>query len=125
MGFAPKIRFAPDSPLEGNGFEPSVPGTKEPVFVAEGELRDRTGAAKKGCILCGTDGSNPSPSSEESMSRRGRKPANHFEQPSKSGRGRPIRSPVPDQCSLASVRTRTGKMRLMTPLGSAVRQAGF
>ena len=22
----PKIRFAPDSPLEGNGFEPSVPG---------------------------------------------------------------------------------------------------
>jgi len=29
------------------GFEPSVPGTKEPVFVAEGELRDRTGAAKR------------------------------------------------------------------------------
>ena len=25
MGFAPKIRFAPDSPLEGSGFEPSVP----------------------------------------------------------------------------------------------------
>jgi len=25
MGFAPKIRFAPDSPLEGDGFEPSVP----------------------------------------------------------------------------------------------------
>ena len=23
--FAPKIRFAPDSPLEGGGFEPSVP----------------------------------------------------------------------------------------------------
>jgi hypothetical protein len=35
-------------------------------FVAEGELRDRTGAAKKGCFLCGTDGSNPSPSSAES-----------------------------------------------------------
>src|SRR6201984_813286 len=66
MGFAPKIRFAPDSPLEGNGFEPSVPGTKEPIFVAESELRDRTGAAKKGCLLCGTDGSNPSPSSGES-----------------------------------------------------------
>jgi hypothetical protein len=46
MGFAPKIRFAPDSPLEGDGFEPSVPGTKEPVFVAEGELRDRTGEPK-------------------------------------------------------------------------------
>src|ERR1700730_5477318 len=60
------VEFAPDSPLEGDGFEPSVPGTKEPVFVAEGELRDRTGAAKKGCFLCGTDGSNPSPSSGES-----------------------------------------------------------
>src|SRR3984893_2776253 len=42
------------SPVEGDGFEPSVPGTKEPVFVAEGELRYRTGAAKKGCFLCGT-----------------------------------------------------------------------
>ena len=63
---AGQLRFAPDSPLERDGFEPSVPGTKEPVFVAEGELRDRTGAAKKGCFLCGTDGSNPSPSSGES-----------------------------------------------------------
>src|SRR2546421_5322126 len=64
----PKTKFAADSALEGDGFEPSVPGTKEPVFVAEGELRDRTGAAKKSCILCGTDGSNPSPSSGESFS---------------------------------------------------------
>jgi hypothetical protein len=39
---------------------------KGPVFVAEGELRNRTGAAKKGCFLYGTDGSNPSPSSGES-----------------------------------------------------------
>src|ERR1700748_830835 len=61
-----QVEFAADSPLEGDGFEPSVPGTKEPVFVAEGELRDRTGAAKKGCFLCGTDGSNPPPSSGES-----------------------------------------------------------
>ena len=38
-----EVRFAEDSLLEENGFEPSVPGTKEPVFVAEGELRDRTG----------------------------------------------------------------------------------
>src|SRR6202035_1495390 len=60
--------ISPDSLLEGNGFEPSVPGTKEPIFVAEGELRDRTGAAKKGCFLCGTDGSNPSPSSRQSVS---------------------------------------------------------
>src|SRR2546421_5273270 len=66
----PKTKFAADSPLEGDGFEPSVPGTKEPVFVAEGELRDRTGAAKKGCFLCGTDGSNPSTSSGESANHR-------------------------------------------------------
>src|SRR6266550_356584 len=43
----PARQAAPDSPLEGDGFEQSVPGTKEPVFVAEGELRDRTVAAKK------------------------------------------------------------------------------
>jgi hypothetical protein len=61
-------RFVADSVLEGDGFEPSVPGTKEPVFVAEGELRiaGTNGAAKKGCFLRGTDGSNPSPSSGES-----------------------------------------------------------
>ena len=48
------MRCAPESqvrtrlsPLEGDGFEPSVPGTKEPVFVAEGELRDRTGQPKR------------------------------------------------------------------------------
>src|SRR5207249_681614 len=70
-------RFAPDSPLEGAGFEPSVPGTKEPVFVAEGELRDRTGAAKKGCFLCGTDGSNPSPSSGEMVWGRRRRRWHH------------------------------------------------
>ena len=46
------------------------PGTKEPVFVAEGELRDRSRAAKKGFFLCGTDGSNPSPSSGESANPR-------------------------------------------------------
>jgi hypothetical protein len=58
--------------LEGDGFEPSVPGTKEPVFVAEGELRiaGTNGAAKKGCFLRGTDGSNPSPSSGESANHR-------------------------------------------------------
>src|ERR1700730_8410357 len=30
-------RWFADSSLEGDGFELSVPGTKEPVFVAEGE----------------------------------------------------------------------------------------
>jgi hypothetical protein len=68
------MRFSCDSPLEGDGFEPSVPGAKEPVFVAEGELRDRTGAAKKGCFLCGTDCSNPSPSSGESSTNLKAKP---------------------------------------------------
>src|SRR5207302_3871345 len=53
-------------PAGGRRIRTIGPGTKEPVFVAEGELRDRTGAAKKGCFLCGTDGSNPSPSSDES-----------------------------------------------------------
>jgi hypothetical protein len=42
----PAVRFACDSPLEGDGFEPSVPGTKEPVLVAEGELRGPTGQPK-------------------------------------------------------------------------------
>src|ERR1700736_6556924 len=42
------------------------PGTKEPVFLAEGELRDRAPAAKKGSFLCGTDGSNTSTSSSAS-----------------------------------------------------------
>jgi hypothetical protein len=27
-----EVRFAPDSLLEGDGFEPSVPGTKEPAL---------------------------------------------------------------------------------------------
>src|SRR6516165_6416035 len=43
--------FAADSPLEGDGFEPSVPGTKEPVFVVEGELRGPNGGSQKGLFL--------------------------------------------------------------------------
>ena len=42
------VEFAPDSPLEGNGFEPSVPRTKEPFFVAEGELRGPNGGSQSG-----------------------------------------------------------------------------
>ena len=57
-------RFARDSALEGDGFEPSVPVAREPVYIAEGELRRDRRAAKK--IWRGTDGSNPSPSSAES-----------------------------------------------------------
>ena len=58
-----------NSPLEGTGFEPLVPHEKKSVFVAEGELRDRTGAAKKRLFLLrGTESSNPSPSSRQSVS---------------------------------------------------------
>src|SRR3984893_13353442 len=62
-----KLRFAGDSPVEGGGFEPSVPGAKEPVSFAEGELRGiERGRPTKFVSLRGTDGSNPSPSSGES-----------------------------------------------------------
>jgi len=36
---AGRQRFAPDSPVEGDGFEPSVPVAGESVYIAEGELR--------------------------------------------------------------------------------------
>ena len=58
--------FVPDSPLEGDGFEPSVPGTKEPIFSCRKRIAGPNGGSKKGCLLCGTDGSNPSLSSAES-----------------------------------------------------------
>jgi hypothetical protein len=64
----PACRFAHDSPLEGGGFEPSVPGAKEPVSFAEGELRGiERGRPTKVVSLRGTDGSIPSPSSGESV----------------------------------------------------------
>jgi hypothetical protein len=44
---APEIRFALDSPLEGDGFEPSVPVAKKSDFVAEGELRGWKGGSPK------------------------------------------------------------------------------
>ena len=50
-GCGPEVRFARDSPLEGDGFEPSVPGTKKPVFVVEGELRGPNGGSQKGLFL--------------------------------------------------------------------------
>ena len=48
-----QTRRAVDSPLEGDGFEPSVPVAREPVYIAEGELRGDRRAAKK--IWRGTD----------------------------------------------------------------------
>ena len=35
---------------------------KSRFLLWEANCGDRTGVAKKGCFLCGTDGSNPSPS---------------------------------------------------------------
>src|SRR5258705_9166975 len=60
MGCAPKVRFAPDIPLEGAGFEPSVP-----LAASEGEV-ERAQARKTLSLLRGTEGSNPPPSSGES-----------------------------------------------------------
>jgi hypothetical protein len=59
------VAEALDSLLEGDGFEPSVPVAREPVYIAEGELR---GDRQKNWR--GTDGSNPSPSSGESANHR-------------------------------------------------------
>jgi hypothetical protein len=57
------FRFAGDSPLEGDGFEPSVPAKFSgcPVDPRAFTFRNITGS-----LAPGTDGSNPSPSSEES-----------------------------------------------------------
>ena len=59
-------RFAPDSPLEGDGFEPSVPHKKQPFLAAPVRSRNSPSATKTGSFVPGTDGSNPSPSSGES-----------------------------------------------------------
>src|SRR3984893_13455258 len=54
---ARSTRFVPDSPVEGAGFEPSVPGAKEPVSFAEDELRGiERGRPTKVVSLRGTDG---------------------------------------------------------------------
>src|SRR6266446_1767806 len=53
-------------PLEGDGFEPSVPHKKQPFLAAPVRSRNSPSATKTGSFVPGTDGSNPSPSSEES-----------------------------------------------------------
>jgi hypothetical protein len=61
-----EVRFAADSPLEGDGFEPSVPHKKQPFLAAPVRSRNSPSATKIGSFVPGTDGSNPSPSSRES-----------------------------------------------------------
>jgi hypothetical protein len=58
--------------LKGDGFEPSVPGAKEPVSGGEGDLRviETEASHKKLFLLRGTDISNPSSSSSESAAKR-------------------------------------------------------
>jgi hypothetical protein len=50
---AVRSRFAPDSPLEGGGFEPSVPRKRDNVFRACARSTSPSDAAR------GTEGSNP------------------------------------------------------------------
>jgi hypothetical protein len=54
----PKIKFAPDSPLEGGGFEPSVPQQIRSLFETARPVSHHGLISRPG-----TDGSNPPPSS--------------------------------------------------------------
>src|ERR1700731_4798647 len=62
-----RVRFARDSPVEGDGFEPSVP-RKETTLVGHPRSipRNSPSAKETGSFAPGTDGSNPPPSSGES-----------------------------------------------------------
>ena len=62
-----EVRFATDSSLEGDGFEPSVPHEKQPFRLPPFGPRNSPSATKTGSFVPGTDGSNPSPSSGESV----------------------------------------------------------
>jgi hypothetical protein len=62
---------AMDSPVEGEGFEPSVPLANESVFLKKGARRQRgpIGSFEKAVSLVwGTNGSNPSPSASQTVS---------------------------------------------------------
>src|ERR1700719_2724460 len=62
------IRFALDSSLEGDGFEPSVPARKSRFLLRKANCGTERGQPKRVVFLCGTNGSNPSPSSRQSVS---------------------------------------------------------
>jgi hypothetical protein len=63
-------RWFADSSLEGDGFEPSVPHKKQPFLAAPVRSRNSPSETKPGSFVSGTDGSNPSPSREESANHR-------------------------------------------------------
>ena len=74
-----RVRFAPDSPLEEDGFEPSVPLGRK--------VLERSNISTRRVLLHGgTEGSNPSSSSRES--RANRKPSIDGPWPGKRGWGR-------------------------------------
>jgi hypothetical protein len=50
---SPRSRFAPDSPLEGDGFEPSVPHKKRPFLAAPVRSRNSPSATKTGSFVPG------------------------------------------------------------------------
>jgi hypothetical protein len=56
-----EVRFARDSPLEGDGFEPSVPHKKTALFGCPRSVPQFAFRKKNRLFLAGTDGSNPSP----------------------------------------------------------------
>ena len=65
FAYRPGCNAEIDSPLEGDGFEPSVPHTKQPFSLPRWS-RNSPSATKIGSFVAGTDGSNPFPSSEKS-----------------------------------------------------------
>src|ERR1700724_2533396 len=69
-----EVKFAYDSLLEGDGFEPSVPHKKQPFLAAPVRSRNSPSATKTGSFVPGTDGSNPHPSSRQSVSLRNSPP---------------------------------------------------
>jgi len=72
-----------DSPAEGDGFEPHK---KQPFLAAPVRSRNSPSATKTGSFVPGTDGSNPSPSSGESV-------ANHFSRGGAERQAAPGRQP--------------------------------
>jgi hypothetical protein len=62
-----ELTFARDSPLEGDGFEPSVPHKKTTLFGCPRSVPQFAFRKKNRLFRAGTAGSNPSPSCRESI----------------------------------------------------------
>src|ERR1700749_4656674 len=53
MSLIEEVRFASDSPLEGDGFEPSVPHKKTTLLAARARSRNSPSARKTGSFVPG------------------------------------------------------------------------